>query len=72
MFKLLILVFQGLGSLGFFKKGRIVMNSLQNVIISEKDFYILLKNEYDKITTKKRRYDNDDIYRRYRRIGRDS
>lgn len=41
--------------------------------ISEKDFYILLKNEYDKITTKKRRYNiNDDIYRRYRRIGSDS
>lgn len=48
------------------------MNSLQDVKISEKDFYILLKNEYDKITTKKRRYYNDDIHRRYRRIRRDS
>lgn len=49
-----------------------MLNCLNNVKISEKDFYILLKIEYDKITTKKRRYDDDDIYRRYRRIGRDS
>ena len=48
-----------------------MQNCLQNVKISEKDFYILLKIEYDKITTKKRRY-YDDIHRRYRRIGRGS
>ena len=52
----------------------VFIDQLYDAETKEKTWAIVLnENEYDKITTKKRRYDiNDDIYRRYRRIGRDS